>query len=127
MWGWLISLATGPLGPVLIKIVEVIGILMVLFGLYKAIQHSAAQNQHLKDQLVIEQQILKNQKDFQQKNDAIIKQQQDSSAALESAVSKILQNNEKIDTILADPKVIGAAKPASPVLKEVVKQLKRND
>src|ERR1035437_4403985 len=114
---------TGPLGTILSKILMVVFAAAVLFGLYFLIVHTAKVEQKAVDQGVILQQVVKDQKDFIDKTQQIITDQTTATNNLNDAITKIQTDTSTINTELNNPDLVKKDRPASDILKNVVKDL----
>jgi hypothetical protein len=113
----------GPLGKLAEWAIGIIFILAVCVGGYFIIVHNAAQNQLLKDQAVIQEQVIKNQEEFAKKTADILQLQQQSADDLTKQLKDVQDNTDSINAQLNSPDTAKTDRATSALLKNVIKQL----
>lgn len=124
MFAWL----AGIFGPLMSQIIGylILGLIvtLVLVGGYFTIKHNAGQNQLLKDQKAQLEQVLKNQEAFAKATKELQEDTKKLEELLDSTVKEIIDRNEKLNTYLDSAEAIKDNRPAGPILKETIKQLR---
>jgi len=121
--GALIAMFSGPFGAILTKIIEGLFILGVLIGLYYLIHHQASSEQLAKDQQIILNQVIKDQQDFINKTNQLLIDTKKANDDLNTTIATINQNFTKLNDDLNNPDLIKSDRPASAILKQIIKDL----
>jgi len=112
-----------PLGTLCTKIIEGLVILAALGGLYWLITSKAAENQSLKDQKVILEQVTKNQDTYIKKTDELQKLQQDSAATLSQQIQDVKDSNIALKEYLDNPTTVKDDRPSSEILRRTMQSI----
>jgi len=120
-----LAFMAGPLGKLAAYGVAILFIIVMLVGLYFSIVHNASQNQLLKDQAVIQQQIIQNQKEFLAKTNEIIQLQQSSASNLQKQLDDIKDTTDTVNAYLNDPDTVKLDRDSSELIKKTIEQLSK--
>ena len=121
--GAILAIFSGPFGMILSKIIGGLFIAGTLTGLYFIIINQAKNEQKLKDQQIILQQVIKDQADFLAKAQELQKVQLEAQNKLNSTIEGIQADTAKINNYLSDPATIKNDRAASDIVKETIRQL----